>query len=160
MDISPGGSTPTSEIPYCNSSSSTTIEPTPGPVLLATALPRLISHSNITTPPTNVCQADSSPLNSSQNIPSNVLPPSSCVSSNSPGPPGNFSQIHVGPDTNDSKSAPVTRQIQGITNDKIGHVQVLNIDTNHIGPLVEGPPTPTHSEAIESTKGKDCVFAL
>lgn len=30
----------------------------------------------------------------------------------------------------------------------------LTVDTNHSGPVIEGPPTPTHSETADCAKGE------
>lgn len=122
MDISPGDSTPTSEVSYGTGSAHLTPvvveQAVTGPVLLANALPRLSSHptttsSTATTLPAQLMGAVSllgaaSPGDLSQ-----------AGGSNAPGPP-------------DAKKSPLT------------------VDTNQAGG--EGPPTPTHSEVPECSK--------
>lgn len=158
MDISPGDSTPTSEISYCPSgvtvSSGQLEQTTLGPVLLATALPRLISHPHVISNP--IVQADSSPLVNPQSTPSIVPPPTCVTTSNAPGPPTNthMTQIPSTLDIVDSKSNVnsllSTRPLT--SGDTTVHSQSLTVEINHIGPTVEGPPTPTHSESVDCTK--------
>lgn len=144
MDISPGDSTPTSEVNYSHGGPAQQPGPDPaamGPVLLATALPRLISHPHIPTTPTTI-QPESSPLNNPQSTPSMVPPPACVTTSNAPGPP------HGPEGSTLLLGRPVVSGDNGV------HSQPLAVDTNHLGPPVEGPPTPTHSEIVDCSKGK------
>lgn len=160
MDISPGDSTPTSEVSYA---------PQPleqgavGPVLLANALPRLVSHPiQLPSTPTTANRPEASP----QSTPVMVPPPSSVTISNAPGPPTcslttlprSLSQLPTTTESND-----VFKPLQTIHNvlvmsrqttaSESAHNQHLAVDTNHNGPMGEGPPTPTHSETPDCTKG-------
>lgn len=164
MDISPGDSTPTSEVSYSHSATPaqtpTVEQPMMGPVLLGAALPRLISHPHIPTTPTTSLQMESSPSVNPQSTPSMVPPPACVTTSNAPGPPvaTTLAQLAGSLDASEPKS------LQGIHNslisrqmgssDGTGHAQPLTVDTNHTGALVEGPPTPTHSETVDCAKGE------
>ncbi|XP_076646134.1 WW domain-containing adapter protein with coiled-coil wacky isoform X3 [Halictus rubicundus] len=154
MDISPGDSTPTSE-PL----TSCTHDPLPqGPVLLATALPRLTSH-----PPSTPQTPGklSSPTQQQQG------------NSNAPGPPvslanlprllsqitGNKEQPDITPQkalqTLQTAAILLSRQqsSSGDRNNSGNDVMVpLKVDTSGIV-TSEGPPTPTHSET------QDCIDA-
>ncbi|XP_033318013.1 WW domain-containing adapter protein with coiled-coil isoform X2 [Bombus bifarius] len=151
MDISPGDSTPTSE-PL----TSCTHDPLPqGPVLLATALPRLTSH-----PP------------STPQTPGKLNSPTQQGNSNAPGPPvslanlprllsqitGNKEQPDITPQkalqTLQTAAILLSRQsASGDRNNSGNDVMVpLKVDTS--GNVTnEGPPTPTHSET------QDCIDA-
>ncbi|XP_031831681.1 WW domain-containing adapter protein with coiled-coil wacky isoform X2 [Nomia melanderi] len=153
MDISPGDSTPTSE-PL----TSCTHDPLPqGPVLLATALPRLTSH-----PP------------STPQTPGKLNSPTQQQqgNSNAPGPPvslanlprllsqitGNKEQPDITPQkalqTLQTAAILLSRQsTSGDRNNSGNDVMVpLKVDTSGIV-TSEGPPTPTHSET------QDCIDA-
>lgn len=167
MDISPGDSTPTSEMSYGNNLPSMTNEQnTLGPVLLANALPKLISHPTLQqqhTPSTPVGRtgggqtAESSPQCST---PSSTILPNTIITSNAPGPPNilstSLSRILTQQTTsnlteNNDKSL---HGLQRNTGDSAVHTTSLSVDTNHSGTVsTEGPPTPTHSEIPECTKG-------
>ncbi|CAL7935885.1 unnamed protein product [Xylocopa violacea] len=153
MDISPGDSTPTSE-PL----TSCTHDPLPqGPVLLATALPRLTSH------PPSTPQTPGK-LNS---------PTQQQGNSNAPGPPvslanlprllsqitGNKEQPDITPQkalqTLQTAAILLSRQqsASGDRNNSGNDVMVpLKVDTGG-NVTSEGPPTPTHSET------QDCIDA-
>lgn len=158
MDISPGDSTPTSEVSYSNNGSTSQPQPqaneqTPlvvGPVLLANALPRLISHpiqhiaqTPRPTPTAEASPQEGPPTGSGSTPSSQTQVPQT---SNAPGPPrlpdGVLCEVKAG----------LPRPVP------LGENPVhtaLTIDTNnHSGVLVEGPPTPTHSETPDCTKGK------
>ncbi|XP_050580948.1 WW domain-containing adapter protein with coiled-coil homolog isoform X4 [Bombus affinis] len=152
MDISPGDSTPTSE-PL----TSCTHDPLPqGPVLLATALPRLTSH----------------PPSTPQTTPGKLNSPTQQGNSNAPGPPvslanlprllsqitGNKEQPDITPQkalqTLQTAAILLSRQsASGDRNNSGNDVMVpLKVDTS--GNVTnEGPPTPTHSET------QDCIDA-
>lgn len=152
MDISPGDSTPTSE-PL----TSCTHDPLPqGPVLLATALPRLTSH-----PP------------STPQTPGKLSSPTQQGNSNAPGPPvslanlprllsqitGNKDQPDITPQkalqTLQTAAILLSRQqsTSGERNNSGNDVMVpLKVDTSG-NVTSEGPPTPTHSET------QDCIDA-
>ncbi|XP_071874455.1 WW domain-containing adapter protein with coiled-coil wacky isoform X2 [Bombus fervidus] len=151
MDISPGDSTPTSE-PL----TSCTHDPLPqGPVLLATALPRLTSH-----PP------------STPQTPGKLNSPTQQGNSNAPGPPvslanlprllsqitGNKEQPDITPQkalqTLQTAAILLSRQsASGDRNNSGNDVMVpLKVDTSG-NVTSEGPPTPTHSET------QDCIDA-
>ncbi|KAF5306058.1 hypothetical protein FQA39_LY09036 [Lamprigera yunnana] len=166
MDISPGDSTPTSEVSYTHQPIS--LQPSNldqnsvGPVLLATALPRLVSHPmQVPSTPTPTSRLETSPL-ANVSTPVMVPPPSSVTTSNAPGPPisltalpRNLSQVPTTPESNDNKSLQTIHNVLVMTRQTSGesaHVHPLIVDTNHNGPLVEGPPTPTHSETPDCTK--------
>lgn len=40
------------------------------------------------------------------------------------------------------------------------HTQLLSVDTNHSGPVNDGPPTPTHSETPDCAKGMVIFFFI
>ncbi|XP_066157046.1 WW domain-containing adapter protein with coiled-coil homolog [Euwallacea fornicatus] len=122
MDISPGDSTPTSEVSYGTNSTPLVVEqPVVGPVLLANALPRLSSHPSTTPTATPTLTTPPSLLMSSptQNAPG-ALPQGLA---NAPGPP-------------DVKKT----------------MDLLTIDTTQAAMTSDGPPTPTHSEVPECSK--------
>ncbi|CAG9770400.1 unnamed protein product [Ceutorhynchus assimilis] len=143
MDISPGDSTPTSEVSYGTSSTHQTPmvveQPVMGPVLLANALPRLSSHPTSTpsatpillTPPSLLSTPSlftmASPLinttSMSSGSPTQIVYMASQGSINAPGPP------------------------QG----EIKKPESLTIDTSQ-AMSVDGPPTPTHSEVPDCAK--------
>ncbi|KAH0535648.1 WW domain-containing adapter protein with coiled-coil-like isoform X2 [Cotesia glomerata] len=156
MDISPGDSTPTSE-------TQTSLHDTmpQGPVLLATALPRLSSHPPTSLPSTTGKLSSSPTTHSSQ--PGN---------SNAPGPPVTLanlprllSQITGSKDQNDitPKQALQTiqtalflsRQQSGSSDRGCNDLMApLKVDTSgNVNSTNEGPPTPTHSET------QDCIDA-
>ncbi|KAL3275466.1 hypothetical protein HHI36_020226 [Cryptolaemus montrouzieri] len=163
MDISPGDSTPTSEVSYSNNSSQVVQEQSApvGPVLLATALPRLISHP-IYVPPTPG-RSDTSP----QSTPSMMPVPSAVTAANAPGPPtpGALPRIpsqttaiegqnvqNVDKNVHSSVSS-LQRPPPVSTGDSSAVLTTLSVDTsNHTGTVVEGPPTPTHSETADCNK--------
>lgn len=165
MDISPGDSTPTSEVNYNHSitgvggsgggtTQNLTMDPNAiGPVLLATALPRLISHPLHLPSTPNSNQPETSPANNPQSTPSMVPPPASVTTSNAPGPPitplnAHLSTISTSSPIDNSNNLQLTRQGS--------HTEVpvpLSVDTNNMGPVTEGPPTPTHSETPDCAKG-------
>ncbi|KAK9878006.1 hypothetical protein WA026_020218 [Henosepilachna vigintioctopunctata] len=166
MDISPGDSTPTSEMSYNNTSNQAVQEqstPT-GPILLATALPRLISHPIYVTPTPG--RSESSP----QSTPSVIPVPTTVTVANTPGPPVIGGGLTVLP-RNPSQTPTIENQnVQNI--DKNVHSSISNLQrppislvdnsavitslsvdtTNHTGTVVEGPPTPTHSETPDCSK--------
>lgn len=152
MDISPGDSTPTSE-PL----TSCAHDPLPqGPVLLATALPRLTSHPPSTPQPPGKL---SSPTQQQGN-------------NNAPGPPVSLaslprllSQITGSKEQPDITPQKALQTIQtaillsrqqsasGDRNNSGNDVMVpLKVDTSG-NTTSEGPPTPTHSET------QDCIDA-
>lgn len=162
MDISPGDSTPTSEISYGNSSTQQTVEQnTLGPVLLANALPRLISHP-VHMPSTPGGRSESSP----QSTPSMLPVPTPVTISNAPGPPtslGTLARIMTqtaptdsNADKNSHGSISLQRQTV-VTGDSVVHTS-LSVDINHTGTIVDGPPTPTHSETPDCTKGRMSIL--
>ncbi|XP_074031899.1 WW domain-containing adapter protein with coiled-coil wacky isoform X2 [Leptinotarsa decemlineata] len=150
MDISPGDSTPTSEVSYGNNTSqSTTEQNTMGPVLLANALPKLTSHP-IHVPSTPLVRTDVSPQSTPSVMP---VPSSTITTSNTPGPPNVLSslprlmsQTSTPIDNADKNSQPLQRSGESAV-----HIS-LSVDTNHSGIIVEGPPTPTHSETPDCAK--------
>lgn len=159
MDISPGDSTPTSEVNYNHSITGTTQNinaeaNATGPVLLATALPRLISHPLHLPSTPNSSQPESSPANNPQSTPSMVPPSANVTTSNAPGPTittlsAHLSTVSSSPIEN-SNSLQLTRQ--GSHSTEVP-VLPLSVDTNNLGPVPEGPPTPTHSETPDCAKG-------
>lgn len=171
MDISPGDSTPTSEVSYAHQPISTqpcSIEQNSmGPVLLATALPRLVSHPmQLPSTPTTTSRPETSPIANVQSTPVMVPPPSSVTTSNAPGPPvtlttlpRNLSQLPTTPETTEVKTLQTIHSVhvmsrQSSTTGESAHTHPLTVDTNHNGPMGEGPPTPTHSETPDCAKGK------
>ncbi|KAJ8966597.1 hypothetical protein NQ317_015428 [Molorchus minor] len=149
MDISPGDSTPTSEVSYGNNSSQQTNEQnTMGPVLLANALPRLISHP-IHVPSTPITRPEASPQSTAS-----VMPVTSTITtSNAPGPPSNLTALpRIMSQTTPTDNA--DKNLHGLQRpgDSAVHTS-LSVDTNHTGTVVEGPPTPTHSETSDCIKG-------
>lgn len=154
MDISPGDSTPTSEMNYSHLtgiSQGSNVEQNPvGPVLLATALPRLISHPMHLPSTPNSTQPESSPLANQQSTPSMVPPPTTVTTSNAPGPPINHNThlVSSSPIENDNKLHRQSSHLDGSV-----HSQPLTVETNHTGAVPEGPPTPTHSETPDCAKG-------
>lgn len=163
MDISPGDSTPTSEVSYSNNSQGVQEQSAPvGPVLLATALPRLISHP-IYMPPTPA-RGETSP----QTTPSMVPVPTTITVSNTPGPPvvGGLPILPRIPSQtpcldNQNIEKNVLSSVSNLqrppvsTIDNSAVLTSLSVDTsNHSGTVVEGPPTPTHSE------NADCIKAV
>lgn len=148
MDISPGDSTPTSEVSYGNNASQSANEQnTMGPVLLANALPRLISHP-IHVPSTPVGRPEASP----QSTPTLMPVPATITTSNAPGPPTSLAalpRIMSQPTPSDN----IEKNSHGLQRpgDSAVHTS-LSIDTNHSGTVVEGPPTPTHSETPDCAK--------
>ncbi|XP_046734730.1 WW domain-containing adapter protein with coiled-coil isoform X1 [Diprion similis] len=152
MDISPGDSTPTSE-PLTSSTHDTLPQ---GPVLLATALPRLTSH-----PP------------STPQTPGKLSSPTQQQgNSNAPGPPvslvnlprllsqitGNKEQPDITPQKalqTIQTAIMLSRQQSGSSDRGNGGNDVmapLKVDTTG-NVASEGPPTPTHSET------QDCIDA-
>lgn len=157
MDISPGDSTPTSEISYSHSApmQAASTETSMGPVLLATALPRLISHPHLPSTPNASNQPESSPLLNPQSTPSMVPPPACVTTSNAPGPPlgTHLSQISNQTDVNDPKTLHTSILLPRQLSSSADNTQPLSVETNHSGPVIEGPPTPTHSETLDCAKG-------
>ncbi|XP_056638985.1 WW domain-containing adapter protein with coiled-coil homolog [Diorhabda sublineata] len=158
MDISPGDSTPTSEVSYSISTSqqmndqSTTV----GPVLLANALPKLISH------PIHI---PSTPLGRTELSPQHTPIPSTLAISNTPGPPvtlGLTTSLPRMVSQSTSTSESTEKVLQGgqqrpitstaVTSGDTGVLTSLTVDINHSGSVVEGPPTPTHSETPDCAK--------
>ncbi|XP_066600284.1 WW domain-containing adapter protein with coiled-coil homolog isoform X2 [Prorops nasuta] len=151
MDISPGDSTPTSE-PLTSSAH----DPLPqGPVLLATALPRLTSH-----PPTT------------PQTPGKLgSPTQQQANSNAPGPPVSLANLPrlLSQITGNKEQPDITPQkaLQTLQTAILLSRQSASGDRNNSGndvmaPLKvdtsgnvtsEGPPTPTHSET------QDCIDA-
>ncbi|XP_049818689.1 WW domain-containing adapter protein with coiled-coil homolog isoform X2 [Aethina tumida] len=156
MDISPGDSTPTSEVSYGNNASQSASEQQPvtvGPVLLANALPRLISHP---LPSKNEASPQTTPQ---------LAPVTTC---NAPGPPppGALPRLmsQPGQDATAQSAGAGSGASSGSIDDKnllhglsrpgdnsAVHT-CLSVDTNHTGIVVEGPPTPTHSETPDCAK--------
>lgn len=174
MDISPGDSTPTSEVSYSHqptSSQASAEQNSMAPVLLATALPRLVSHPiQLPSTPTTTGRSEASPLASTQSTPVMVPPPSSVTISNAPGPPVNLSlttlprNLSSSSESNDVKSLQTLHNVlvmtrQTSSGDSAHNTHSLTVDTNHNGPIGEGPPTPTHSETPDCTKG-NCIFNI
>ena len=202
MDISPGDSTPTSsEVSYHQTMSAATTQPIlivadqqnshVGPVLLANALPRLISHpiqqhmptTSLALVTTCASRPEMSPLASTQPLtlssPVTGIPASVIVTTvNAPGPPSvaNISPHPsmcppTTPDATDVKVQTVhgttiilNRQaiaLGSVAGDNSGVVlaQPLTVETNH-GGMVEGPPTPTHSETADCIKGELILVIL
>lgn len=122
-----------------------------GPVLLANALPRLISHpiQHVPSTPVSSCRSESSPL-STQSTPSIVPAPMGVTTSNAPGPPSAPTTLPR------VMSQPVLVDGAEVKTVHSAHTQPLTIDTNNTGPVIEGPPTPTHSEIPDCTKSESC----
>ncbi|XP_060534991.1 WW domain-containing adapter protein with coiled-coil homolog [Cylas formicarius] len=149
MDISPGDSTPTSEVSYStNSSQQTSLvveQPVAGPVLLANALPRLVSHPATVavlpqaTPPAML------PIAATVKVATPTLcvasPPQPQPASNTPCPPSQGAIPGI--------SVALSRLI---SNEDPKKVEALTVDTNHSGAVGDGPPTPTHSEVLDCAK--------
>ncbi|KAF7270770.1 hypothetical protein GWI33_016276 [Rhynchophorus ferrugineus] len=161
MDISPGDSTPTSEVSYGPSSAHQTPlvveQPVMGPVLLANALPRLSSHPTstpsatptliaqpnlltTTTMPTLLTTAHPSVVGSALatgvSPPQNVPIASQSGGSNTPGLSLGAGQSRLAGLDGDCKKA-----------------EPLSIDTSQAsGGAGDGPPTPTHSEVPDCSK--------
>ncbi|KAL1518186.1 hypothetical protein ABEB36_001847 [Hypothenemus hampei] len=125
MDISPGDSTPTSEISYGTSSAHQTPlvveQPVVGPVLLANALPRLSSHPGVSSGTT----APTPPILSNNTL-NSISPPSLQQQQQNSGVPPIDVLL--------KKNEPLT------------------IDTTQSLGGGDGPPTPTHSEIPEYSK--------
>ncbi|XP_065162182.1 WW domain-containing adapter protein with coiled-coil homolog [Atheta coriaria] len=147
MDISPGDSTPTSEVSYSTSAHVPLEQNSHGPVLLANALPRLISHpQHLPSTPTTI-RSESSPLTNPASTPSMVPPPSNIITTcSAPGPPASH---HANNSLNDGINSDGKSLSSRILSENLGQ---LSVDTNHTGASGEGPPTPTHSEAPECNK--------
>lgn len=146
MDISPGDSTPTSEVSYvhtpstsapCATATSEELH-TSQPVLLATALPRLQQACTTTV-------AASPSLD--HLVPSMVPPPiGGAPSCNTPGPPLQSASITALP-----RLMAQPKSLDGDANgerDPGKALQMLgqrsaSVDADHVN---DGPPTPTHSE--------------
>lgn len=150
MDISPGDSTPTSEVSYGNNAPQPTNEQnTMGPVLLANALPRLISHP-IHVPSTPAGRPEASPQSTSALMPV----PATITTSNAPGPPSALATLpRIMSQTTPSDNIEKNSHSLQRPGDSAVHTS-LSIDTNHSGTVVEGPPTPTHSETPDCAKGE------
>lgn len=159
MDISPGDSTPTSEVSYGHSGG---VQPlavdqnSHGPVLLANALPRLISHPiHLPSTPTTA-RPEMSPLANPQSTPSMLPAALSITTANTPGPPVTH-LASASAEVNDPKIQTMHSTLimnrQVVAGDNSVHTQLLTVDTNS-GPVNEGPPTPTHSETPDCAKGK------
>lgn len=196
MDISPGDSTPTSEVSYGINSSGMQQQhhnhqqsqqqqggeqqhntmPV-GPVLLANALPRLLSHPIHSTTPGGQ-RSESSPQNcvgsvgGGSSVGGGVMA-NIVTTANAPGPPPNtlssLNRIQSQTNTITTSSIITTTtdnvdklhllhgnvnhlQRPSVTGDSAVHTS-LSVDTNHAGTVVEGPPTPTHSEIPDCSKG-------
>uniref|UniRef100_A0ABD2VQY4 WW domain-containing protein n=1 Tax=Trichogramma kaykai TaxID=54128 RepID=A0ABD2VQY4_9HYME len=133
MDISPGGSTPTSE-PVVVSGGHDAMQQ--GPVLLANALPRLSSH-----PSAGGLKLGSPTQNQHHSI----------GSSNAPGPPISLSDTQKALQTIQTL---LSRQSSSDGRNCSGDVMTpLKIDTSNNAPI-EGPPTPTHSETLDGTDAR------
>lgn len=141
MDISPGDSTPTSEVGGYNvigGAEST------GPVLLAAALPRLMSH------PVPMPQVVTGGMRGGSDSPRGcggvgAIPPQMAVTvANAPGPP-------PGGRGGEEK----LKQASGTGDSAVHHGGAgLSVDVNHAGGgSGEGPPTPTHSETGQESGG-------
>lgn len=153
MDISPSGdSTPTSETSYGHNSVQTTMgEQQPvGPVLLSAALPKLMQQH------VGPVMGDSTPGQVA------AIP---VTAPNAPGPPigGPLPRmISHSPmiDEKGTQQLVVHSQSQSMGLHRTGTIHAdsavhsqLSVDTsNHSGTIVEGPPTPTHSESADCTK--------
>lgn len=145
MDISPGGSTPTSETNYGHTTSRGEGNPTLTNVLLANALPRLASHPIVTSATTSF-----SPTSSSLSVSSNA-PPTAVTTSNVPGPPvGNLRVITQTKITEQSDVA--SPQKQSVVQTPVqSSLPPLQVDTTMAAAVTgEGPPTPTHSETQDT----------
>ncbi|RZC39221.1 WW and/or Herpes BLLF1 domain containing protein, partial [Asbolus verrucosus] len=153
MDISLGDNTPTSEVSYGNSLTQRISEQsTLGPVLLANALSRLISH------PIHMPSTPGRSEPSPQNTPSMMPVPTTVTISNAPGPPTSLGTLPrimsqtTSTDNSDKNShSSIGLQRQTVSGDSAVHTS-LSVDTNHTGTVVEGPPTPTHSETSDCSK--------
>ncbi|CAH1170012.1 unnamed protein product [Phaedon cochleariae] len=156
MDISPGDSTPTSEVSYGGNGQSQGQNDQAhamGPVLLANALPKLISHP-IHVPTTPVVSSAYHQEAPPQNAPA-ALP---VTISNTPGPPGSAAPAQL------QRAAPQTVADGGGADKRAGdhHPQQLptlaavaaplTVDTGDQAVATEGPPTPTHSETADCAK--------
>ncbi|XP_017779801.1 PREDICTED: WW domain-containing adapter protein with coiled-coil isoform X2 [Nicrophorus vespilloides] len=165
MDISPGDSTPTSEVSYPSAGNQ---ENSHGPVLLANALPRLISHPQTPTAISSRQTTDSSPA--LQSTPSHVTPAASVTTCNAPGPPMNTNSsasaiassaiASIASDSSDAKGIQTfVRQIGDNSMQQQSLASLLTVDTNHASiaggtmMIPDGPPTPTHSETPDCAKG-------
>ncbi|XP_018571380.1 WW domain-containing adapter protein with coiled-coil isoform X2 [Anoplophora glabripennis] len=149
MDISPGDSTPTSEVSYGNNAPQSTNEQnTMGPVLLANALPRLISHPIHVVSSTPTGRPEASP----QSTPTLMPVPNVVTTSNAPGPPGGLASLpRIMSQTSTSDSVEKNSHGPQRPGDSAVHTS-LSIDTNHSGTVADGPPTPTHSETPDCAK--------
>lgn len=149
MDISPGDSTPTSEVSYVHTPSTSGPSSAPSAtatsedvhtINLATALPRLQQTPNMT-----ATSVSASP--SLEHPPSMVPPPAGgAPSCNTPGPPLQSASVTALPrlmaqpksldvDANGERDPGKTLQMLG--------QRSASVDGDHI---TDGPPTPTHSE--------------
>jgi len=127
-------------------------------------LPRLVSHPiQLPSTPTTTNRPETSPLANAQSTPVMVPPPSSVTTSNAPGPPvtlttlpRNLSQIPTTPESNEVKTLQTIHNVLVMTRQTTSgesvHTHPLTVDTNHSGPMGEGPPTPTHSETPDCAK--------
>ncbi|GLV45695.1 wacky [Carabus blaptoides fortunei] len=182
MDISPGDSTPTSEVSYVHTPSTSSRdqqqqlsgsgtssilagEEIATPVLLATALPRLQQHPQHQQQQQQQQQQASPSVDGS--APSMVPPPSAGITTcNTPGPPITLSGLprilsQMG-SQNASKDSPLSGG--GELNHTKGPSGALMLSSRDpvaavasgatdMGSTGEGPPTPTHSES------QDCMDA-
>ncbi|XP_044014770.1 WW domain-containing adapter protein with coiled-coil isoform X2 [Aphidius gifuensis] len=161
MDISPGDSTPTSEPLNSNINDNNISQ---GPVLLATALPRLTSQPPSTPQtPQSHCKIGNSPPTSTQQNNANSGPGPPVTLANLP---RILSQITGTKEQTDITPQKALQTIQtaiflsrqSSSNDRAGSsndlMAPLKVDTSGNIPLTnEGPPTPTHSET------QDCIDA-
>lgn len=92
------------------------------------------------------------------------ITPSTVTTANTPGPPitstlATLPRIISQPSnssttTTQSDNGADKSNIHGSQRVGDGAVHTtLSVDTNHSGPVIEGPPTPTHSETADCTKG-------
>ncbi|XP_044014771.1 WW domain-containing adapter protein with coiled-coil isoform X3 [Aphidius gifuensis] len=162
MDISPGDSTPTSEPLNSNINDNNISQ---GPVLLATALPRLTSQPPSTPQtPQSHCKIGNSPPTSTQQNNANSGPGPPVTLANLPRILSQITGTKEQTDITPQKALQtiqtaifLSRQ-QSSSNDRAGSsndlMAPLKVDTSGNIPLTnEGPPTPTHSET------QDCIDA-
>ncbi|CAH1101960.1 unnamed protein product [Psylliodes chrysocephalus] len=165
MDISPGDSTPTSEVSYSTSTSLQINDQAGGavgPVLLANALPKLTSHP-IHVPSTLAISRSDHVLSLSS--PQNTPAPSTMTVSNASCLPIAMTMMTMTTMTTSLPRMMSQSSSDNSSSDKCLHVlqragvgdssvlTTLTVDTNnHSGSVVEGPPTPTHSETPDCAK--------
>ncbi|XP_050300712.1 WW domain-containing adapter protein with coiled-coil homolog isoform X2 [Anthonomus grandis grandis] len=152
MDISPGDSTPTSEVSYGANSTQAPIvveQPVMGPVLLANALPRLSSHQ----PPSTSAASAAPTLATPPPLLSGATP--TVVSGTSP-PPMSTSQTAA---TTSGAPCPLLSSSVSLSTATTDKPEPLTVDTSQTTMGGDGPPTPTHSEGPECGTAKVAVPA-